>query len=61
MSEKFGNVRQVGVEGISFGALLDKYGIRKVDLLKVDIEGGELDLFLAVSPRSYSLLPTNYC
>lgn len=33
------------IEGITLGELLDRGGIDVVDLLKVDIEGGELEVF----------------
>jgi FkbM family methyltransferase len=34
------------IDGISIGELLDKYGIKHVDILKMDIEGAEESVFL---------------
>lgn len=38
---------QAGVRGISLGTLLKEHAIERVDLLKIDIEGAERDLFAA--------------
>ena len=48
-----------GVEGITLAELLDRAGVAEVDLLKVDIEGAERELFATASawaPRVRSIV-----
>ncbi len=42
----------VRVEGVTVPILLKRYGLEKVDLLKVDIEGAEYELFQNLTPDS---------
>lgn len=39
------------VDGIDMGSLLEKHGIKTVDMLKIDIEGAELGVFTAPDLR----------
>jgi FkbM family methyltransferase len=39
----------VGVRGLSLVALMREYGLASIDILKIDIEGGELDVLSAGS------------
>lgn len=41
------------VEGISLESFLNKHNIHSIDLLKVDIEGAEIDLFKSISDESF--------
>jgi FkbM family methyltransferase len=43
------------VEGISINSLMTKYGLPRIDLLKIDIEGSEKAIFS--NPRSKTWLP----
>jgi FkbM family methyltransferase len=47
-------VRQVQVPGITLGEFLERHNVGVVDLLKVDIEGAEIDLFLKTDPAAFA-------
>ncbi|WP_158587727.1 FkbM family methyltransferase [Algoriphagus lacus] len=38
-------VEKAGVEGITISGLMERYGLSRIDLLKIDIEGAEFELF----------------
>jgi hypothetical protein len=52
MAQSFGASVQVTVPGITLDSLFEKYSITQVDLLKVDIEGSEFDMLMAVSKET---------
>ncbi len=46
-----GEEKTLVVKSITLDKLMDSLGLRKVDLLKVDIEGAEIDMFTSVSAK----------
>jgi FkbM family methyltransferase len=52
MAQSFGPFAKVTVPGITLDTLFEKYSITQVDLLKVDIEGSEFDMLMAVSKET---------
>ena len=50
-------VDTVDVEGIRLDSFLDKYGIERVDLLKIDIEGAEVGMFDSLSDEFIQQVP----
>lgn len=44
------------VDSISFSSLISQYNIKKIDLLKVDIETGEYDLFSSMSDAHFNII-----
>ncbi|AFZ34374.1 methyltransferase FkbM family [Stanieria cyanosphaera PCC 7437] len=46
------NTQTIVVQGITFENFIKKYNIKYIDLLKVDIEGAEIDLFNSISDES---------
>ena len=50
-------VDTVDVEGIRLDSFLDKYGIERVDLLKIDIEGAEVGMFDSLSDEFLQEVP----
>jgi FkbM family methyltransferase len=52
MAQSFGPSAKVTVPGITLDSLFKRYSITQVDLLKVDIEGSEFDMLMAVSKET---------
>jgi FkbM family methyltransferase len=52
ISDYWGTKEDIQVMGIRFEDLLEKHYIKNIDLLKVDIEGGEIDMFRSMSDET---------
>ena len=50
-SRKIGGQNGIPVQGLSLEMIFDRLGSAEIDLLKVDIEGAEFDLFRETSPQ----------
>jgi FkbM family methyltransferase len=49
MASQYGIIEERPVECVTFSTLLSRYNIGKIDLLKIDIEGAEIDLLLSMN------------
>lgn len=56
IADGFGIANSFEVTTISFRALLNKIGVDSVDLLKLDIEGAELDLLESLDDRDFAAI-----
>lgn len=59
--ERKERVREVGVPLISLDAFEDVQSLRQIDLIKIDVEGGELDVLRGASQTISRHLPLIYC
>ena len=57
MDDNFGTTsRKMTVNSIRFDTFIQKYGITNIDLMKVDIEAAEYDLFESMSESDFSII-----